>query len=86
MIACDEASYLISLRQDHPIGCRKQLQLRIHLLSCHLCRKYFHQIKQMDQLLDTYRDINSSRIPSYHLPEDKSKAIRQAIDGELDVK
>jgi hypothetical protein len=86
MIACDEASYLVSLRQDQPIGCRKQMQLRMHLLTCHLCRKYVRQIRQLEQLMDQYREATSETIPVFQLPDDKSQEIRRAIDEASNVK
>jgi hypothetical protein len=86
MIACDEASYLISLRQDQPIGCRKQMQLRMHLLTCHLCRKYFRHVKQLEQLVDQYREATGTKTPVFQLPDDKSQEIRRAIDEASNVK
>ena len=49
MIACDEASFLISYKHDNRLGFKKWWQLKMHLLSCHLCRKYAHQIEQLNR-------------------------------------
>ena len=49
MIACDEASFLISYQQDNRLGFKRWMQLKMHLLTCHLCRKYASQINELNQ-------------------------------------
>ena len=56
MIACDEASFLISGSRDHRLGFKKWWKLKVHLLTCHICRKYARQIAQLHSLLDRYRE------------------------------
>ncbi|MEN8204121.1 MAG: hypothetical protein ABFS28_16100 [Bacteroidota bacterium] len=86
MIACDEAGFLISYKQDKRLGLKKWVQLKIHLLTCHLCRKYAIQIKQLEHQLAEYR-ISSIQEPCHHhLSEETRTKIQQAVKKEMDVK
>ena len=70
MIACDEASFLISYKQDAQLGFKKWWQLKMHLLTCHLCRKYAHQIEQLNHSVEQYRHSCSNGTCSHHLSEE----------------
>jgi len=86
MIACDEAGYLISLREDQPLGFRRWWQLKMHLLSCHLCRKYAHQIGQLNHSMEQYRDHCSHETCEHHLPSEAGSRIKKAVNRELNAK
>ena len=85
MIACDEASYLISLREDQHLGFRQRWQLKIHLLTCHFCRKYARQIGEMKHALERYRKGCTSDSCAHHLPAEAEARISAAISGEQNV-
>ena len=86
MIACDEAGFLISYHQDNPLGFYRWMQLKMHLLSCHICRKYVSQIRQLDRKVAEYR-ISSSKEPCpHHLSEEACLKMQHAVNKELDVK
>jgi hypothetical protein len=82
MIACDEASYLISLREEQPLNFRQQWQLRMHLLSCHFCRKYARQIKQMQEVFERYREGCIGERSTHHLSAEAAIRIQSALNGE----
>ena len=86
MIACDEASFLISYRSEHRLGLRKWLQLNMHLLSCHLCRKYARQIAQLNKSLDQYRESCSHDTCSHHLSDETSAKMQHVVERELHTK
>lgn len=69
MIACDEAGFLISYDRDNHLGLFKWMQLKMHLLSCHLCRKYAIQIKQLDHAVAEYRAASSKEPCPHHLSD-----------------
>lgn len=85
MIACDEASFLISYRTDHRLGPRKWWNLSIHLLSCHLCRKYARQIGQLNQAMDQYRNQCSQESGSHHLSPEAESRINKVVSRELNA-
>jgi len=86
MIACDKASFLISYRLDHRLGAYPWMQLKMHLLTCHLCRKYASQIEELNTALDQYREGCSSEACHHHLPNDSREEIQEQISRELNAK
>ena len=86
MIACDEAGFLISYRSDHRLGFLRWWQLNFHLLTCHLCRKYAHQIGELNQSIEVYRDQSSHESCEHHLSPEAGTRIGQALNGELNAK
>ena len=86
MIACDEASFLISYRQDNRLDLRQWWQLKFHLLTCHLCRKYAIQIEQLSHTMEGYREGSHHESCSHHLSTDACDRMQHAVDKELNVK
>ena len=86
MIACDEASFLVSYKEDNKLGFKKWWQLKIHLLSCHLCMKYSKQIGQLNHLVMEYRDECNSTTCHHHLPTEAGIKIQKVISQELNAK
>ena len=86
MIACDEASFLISLREDRKLDFRRWWQLKMHLLSCHLCRKYAHQIGELEHSMEVYRDACSHESCTHHLSPEAGSRIDKELSRELNAK
>ena len=86
MIACDEAGFLISYHRDKRLGFFKWMHLKMHLLSCHLCRKYAIQIKQLDHAVAEYRVASSKEPCPHHLSDEACAKIKKTLSKELDVK
>jgi hypothetical protein len=86
MIACDEASYLISLREDHRLGFIRWWQLNTHLLTCRLCRKYASQIRQLSHSLAMYRHQCKQENCKHHLSAEAGSRILAELTRELDAK
>lgn len=79
MISCDQASYLVSLRYDHRLGLRQHWQLRMHLIACHLCRKYAHQILELQSALESCRHTILSGHGSHKLPRERAGRMQLLI-------
>ena len=86
MIACDEASFLISVREDRRLGFRRWWQLKMHLLSCHLCRKYARQVGELRYTMEVYRDGCSHESCAHHLSPEAGSRIGEEISRELKAK
>lgn len=86
MVACDEASFLISLREDHRLGFRRWWQLKMHLLTCHLCRKYARQIGQLNRSMEVYRDQCNHESCAHHLSPEAGSRIGKVVTRELNAK
>ena len=81
MIACDEASFLISYSSDHRLGLLRWWQLNFHLLTCHLCRKYARQIAELNHSLEC-----SHGSCAHHLSPEAGQRIGEAFRQELNAK
>jgi len=86
MIACDEASFLISYKQDNRLGFAKWMRLKMHLLSCHLCRKYALQIKQLDSTVSEYRESAHHEPCHHHLSGKACDKMKQAVEEGVNAK
>lgn len=51
MLACKEASHLISMRQERPLGFRERWGVRMHLWICVGCRGFERQLTVMREVL-----------------------------------
>ena len=86
MIACDEASFLISLREDRKLNFRRWWQLKMHLLTCHLCRKYAKQIGELNYSMEVYRKGCSTESCTHHLSPEAGSHMEKAVSRELNAK
>jgi len=86
MIACDEASFLISYMKDNRLGMAKWMRLKMHLLSCHLCRKYAIQIDELDNTVSEYRVDAHLEPLHHHLSDACCNKMKQAVEEGLNAK
>ena len=56
VISCQEASRLLSQRQDRPLTVWERLKLRAHLGLCDVCTRFSAQLDFMRAALRRYRD------------------------------
>ena len=56
MLSCQEASRLLSQRQDRELGFWERLKLRAHLGLCDICTRFAKQLDFMREALHRYRD------------------------------
>lgn len=77
MIACDEATYLISKQKDDKLSFSEWWKLKMHLLTCKVCRKYEKDIEALDGYFKNY---NSHLTCSHHKLSDEGKSkIKDSI-------
>ncbi|MFC2080061.1 hypothetical protein ACFLRQ_01160 [Bacteroidota bacterium] len=84
MMACDEAGYLISKSYDSRLTLKKRIGLKIHLMTCHLCRKYEKQLKQLNRLVKGYKE-NIHDECHHHLDEKRKDSMSNCISKELEI-
>ena len=56
VISCQEASRLLSQRQDRPLDFWERVKLRVHLALCDVCTRFARQVDFMREALRRYRD------------------------------
>ena len=83
-LRCDQASRLISQVQDAPLNKAERLALRLHLVSCRVCRTYKRQLKLMRETLDELTDPKIyATMASSLLDEAQSQALRKRLSKKL---
>lgn len=56
MIACDKATFLISKNMEKKLTLKENISLRMHLISCNICRKYEDDIISLNQYLKAHQN------------------------------
>ena len=86
MIACDQASFLISLREDSKLNFKQYMKLKMHLLSCHICRKYAKQIGELSHSMKVYREGCSHASCKHQLSPEAGSRISKELKRDLNAK
>ena len=55
-ISCQQASRLLSQRQDLPLPWRQRLKLRLHLLVCNACHNVARQFEALRLAMRRWRE------------------------------
>ncbi len=61
MLSCKEASVLLSLSQEQPVGWRARAGLRLHLMLCRGCRNFRLQLDMIRTAIRRFRDDDTPR-------------------------
>ena len=85
MMACDEASYLISRACDNRLSRWQRLRLKVHLLTCHFCRKYEHQLRELTRHMHVYRHTCDREECMHRLPEERKVEIHRVVNKALNA-
>ena len=85
MMACDEASFLISYNKDKRLGLANWMRLKMHLISCHLCRKYEAQIDELDNAVSEYRVSTYNEPCHHHLSDEACNEMKQAVEEGMNA-
>jgi hypothetical protein len=59
MSPCADATRLASESLDRPLTGRERRALRLHLLMCHLCRRYARQLRALHHVLHRHPETYS---------------------------
>lgn len=78
---CKKATFLIEKKNQGGISPLQQLELRLHLMGCSVCRLYYSQSRMIDQML---RGFYTNRIRTERgLEADFKKGLQENIAKEL---
>ena len=78
---CEKATFLIEKKLISKITFREQIELRIHLLGCSVCRIYQ---KQTGKISEMVRQLFHSTVNAdTHLDESFKKDLQDRIEEEL---
>ena len=78
---CEKATFLIEKKLISKITFREQIELRIHLLGCSVCRIYQKQTGKINEMVrQLFHNAENSDI---HLDENFKKDLQDRIEEEL---
>ncbi|MEX2370944.1 MAG: hypothetical protein WD578_08055 [Bacteroidales bacterium] len=86
MISCDEAGFLISKSKDTRLSFQERMGMRMHLLTCHLCRSYAKQINKLNHLVSAYRKECIKDTCGHKIPEETKAVIESSLNEELKIR
>jgi hypothetical protein len=78
---CKKATLLIEKRNTQGISPLEQVELRLHLMSCSVCRLYNKQSQLIDKIVR--QSYQNSLEANVSLDEDIKRELNKLIDNEL---
>ncbi|WP_047396430.1 hypothetical protein [Chitinibacter sp. ZOR0017] len=78
MLTCREVSSSLTLQTETPPTLYRQLQIRLHLLICHHCRRNRRQLQALNALLASEAQT-TDHAPS--LPEPAKARLRAKLEA-----
>ena len=78
---CEKATFLIEKKLISRITFREQIQLRIHLLGCSVCRIYQKQTGKINEMVRQL--FHNAENADIHLDENFKKDLQDRIEEEL---
>lgn len=81
MLNCREISRLVSEEVDRDLPLMRRMSIRLHLMMCKFCRRYFAQIRFMRGVLKLAGDEmkDGAETTSIKLPDSAKERIRQSM-------
>jgi hypothetical protein len=80
MIACDEAAFLISKSRDAKLTFRESFNLKFHIMTCKLCKRYEKEINALDHYL---KQKLVSTCKHHKLEPDQKSRIERRLINEM---
>jgi hypothetical protein len=77
---CRKATFMIEKRMVQPLTLQENMELRMHLLTCGVCRLYIKQSRKIDLMVKQILNTSPAKIS---LDENFKKDLKVRIDNEL---
>ncbi|RKR82307.1 hypothetical protein BDD43_2483 [Mucilaginibacter gracilis] len=78
---CRKATFLIEKKQIGAISLREQLELRLHLAGCSVCKTFERQSILINRMVKQL--INDNQHPEIKLSDTVKKEMQNRIENEL---
>jgi len=88
MITCEDAARLLSESLDGKLSFRKRIALRMHLLMCKLCPRFWRQLLLLKDAAHRYGEEKEREVlsPSDRLSLGARERIKQALKTHSESK
>ena len=84
MLSCEEATFLISKKQHQKLTFKENLQLKMHLFSCYLCRRYEKEIAVLTQSFSKMKSDAEAEPPRIKLSEAQKQKLDETLKCAID--
>ncbi len=78
MLSCDKATFFITKKEYVKLSCKENIQLKMHLMGCKLCRSFGEQNAIISEKLNALQE----NPPQEKLSDDKKLEIQQSLDKQ----
>jgi predicted anti-sigma-YlaC factor YlaD len=82
MMDCDQATSLINKRDQEKLSCRQRFSLRVHLMTCSLCRNYEKQILSINKNILRFKEALENDEVVFTLPPKQKEEMKQCLQEE----
>lgn len=78
---CRKATFMIEKRMVKPLTVQENIEMRLHLVTCGVCRLYIKQSRKIDLMVKQI--LKSTPPANIRLDDDFKKELKARIDNEL---
>ena len=83
MLSCESAGMLICKKQHETLKLSEKINLKLHLLSCRLCRRFEQDIIHVNTGIDHYKEHSDTNLPEHKLDDNQKDSIRKKLEAEI---
>ena len=83
MLSCEDTSLLMSKSFEEKLPIKQRFRLRMHVISCNLCRRYEKQLKQLNEVVVNYKTTCQQPGCQHSMSPDAKERISQHVNKEL---
>lgn len=76
MLSCDTATFFLTKKDYQKLSCKENMQLKMHLMGCKLCRTF----KEQDAIISDKLKIIEENPPLVVLSPEKKIEIQEVLD------
>ena len=78
---CRKATFMIEKRMVKPLSFQENIELRLHLVTCGVCRLYIKQSRKIDLMVEQI--LKGAPPVNICLDDDFKEELKVRIDNEL---
>ena len=78
---CRKATFMIEKRMVKPLSFQENIELRLHLVTCGVCRLYIKQSRKIDLMVEQI--LKGAPPVNIRLDDDFKEELKVRIDNEL---
>jgi len=78
---CRKATFMIEKRMVKPLSFQENIELRLHLVTCGVCRLYIKQSRKIDLMVEQI--LKGTPPANIRLADDFKEELKVRIDNEL---